>query len=148
MASLPLILIGIGIAIVISGWLNTMALSDELAVSLGTKVLATRILGVLAITLLAGTATALTGGLAFVGLLVPHLVRWFTGPDQRWIIPASAFAAPVIVLVADVLGRILGSPGNLAMPARLDRPARLGRPAKLPVPTPVPLPAWILATAA
>lgn len=111
--ALPLILTGLVIAIAISGPLNTMALGDELAASLGTKIVTVRVLCVLAITLLAGTATALTGGLAFIGLLVPHLVRRFTGPDQRWIIPVSALAAPVIVLAADVLGRVLGSPGEI-----------------------------------
>lgn len=52
------------------------------------------VLGVVAVTLLAGTATALTGGIGFVGLMVPHVVRWFTGPDQRWVLACSALSAP------------------------------------------------------
>lgn len=56
--------------------------------------LRTRILGIVSITLLAGTATALTGGLAFVGLMVPHIVRWFTGRDQRWIIAIRRLRRP------------------------------------------------------
>ncbi|GMA26833.1 hypothetical protein GCM10025874_00860 [Arenivirga flava] len=70
-------------------------------------------LGIVAVTLLAGGGTALTGGIGFVGLMVPHVVRWFTGPDQRWILATSAVAAPVLVLAADVLGRVVARPGEI-----------------------------------
>lgn len=109
----PFLLLGLLIAISLSSSLNSIALGDDLASSLGTKVVRTRILGIIAVTLLAGGATALTGGIAFVGLMVPHIVRWFVGPDQRWIIIYSALAAPVLVLAADVLGRIIARPGEI-----------------------------------
>lgn len=67
----------------------------------------------LAVTLLAGTGTALTGGIAFVGLMIPHLVRWAVGPDQRWIMAYSVLAAPVMVLLADVLGRVIAWPSEI-----------------------------------
>ncbi|MFT4052091.1 MAG: iron chelate uptake ABC transporter family permease subunit [Microbacterium sp.] len=110
---LPFLAIGLLIAVALSGPLNAIALGDELAASLGTKVMRTRVLGIVAVTLLAGAATALTGGIAFVGLMIPHIVRWFTGPDQRWIIAFSALAAPVLVLVADVIGRVIARPGEI-----------------------------------
>ncbi|MFT4220354.1 MAG: iron chelate uptake ABC transporter family permease subunit [Microbacterium sp.] len=110
---LPFLLIGLAIAAALSGPLNAIALGDELAASLGTNVMRTRVLGIIAVTLLAGGATALTGGIAFVGLMVPHIVRWFTGPDQRWIIAYSTLAAPVLVLVADVIGRVIARPGEI-----------------------------------
>lgn len=110
---LPFLLIGLIIAICLSGALNSIALGDDLAASLGTSVMRTRILGIIAVTILAGGATALTGGIAFVGLMVPHIVRWFVGPDQRWIILCSAAAAAVLVLAADVLGRIIARPGEI-----------------------------------
>lgn len=109
----PFLLLGLVLAIGISGSLNSIALGDDLAASLGAKVRRTRVLGLLSVTLLAGSATALTGGIAFVGLMIPHVVRWFTGPDQRWIIAYSALAAPVLVLAADALGRVLGRPGEV-----------------------------------
>ncbi|RRD03561.1 iron ABC transporter permease [Arachnia propionica] len=71
------------------------------------------VLGVVAVTLLAGTATALTGGIGFVGLMVPHVVRWFTGPDQRWVLACSALSAPVLVVLSDVLGRVIVPSGEL-----------------------------------
>jgi len=109
----PFLAVGLLLAVAISGPLNSVALGDDLAASLGTHVVRTRALGIVAVTLLAGGATALTGGIAFVGLMVPHVVRWFTGPDQRWIVAYSALAAPVLVLAADVTGRVVGRPGEV-----------------------------------
>lgn len=109
----PFLAAGLLLALTLGGPLNALALGDDLAASLGTRVVRTRVLGVVALTLLAGTATALTGGIAFVGLKVPHVVRWFTGPDQRWIIAYSAPAASALVLLADVVGRVAGRPGEI-----------------------------------
>ncbi len=110
---LPFVAAGLAIAMLLSGALNAVALGDDLAAALGTNIMRTRVLGILAVTLLAGGATSLTGGIAFVGLMVPHIVRWFVGPDQRWIIGYSALAAPVMVLLADVLGRVIARPGEI-----------------------------------
>ncbi|ALE83869.1 FecCD family ABC transporter permease [Pseudonocardia sp. HH130629-09] len=109
----PFLVAGLIGALALAGPLNSIALGDDLATSLGTKVARARMLGIVVVTLLAGGATALTGGIAFVGLMVPHVVRWFVGPDQRWIIAFSAAAAPVLVLVADVLGRVVARPGEI-----------------------------------
>jgi iron-siderophore transport system permease protein len=93
--------------------LNALALGDDVARSLGHSVRRTRILGVVAITLLAGAATAACGPIAFVGLVVPHIVRAFTGPDYRWLLPASALAGGALLLLADVIGRVVVRPGEL-----------------------------------
>jgi iron complex transport system permease protein len=113
MQVVPFLAIGLLLSLLIAGALNTIALGDDLAASLGTRILRTRVLGVIAVTLLAGAGTALTGGIGFIGLMVPHVVRWMVGPDQRWIIAYSALTAPVIVLAADVAGRVLGRPGEI-----------------------------------
>lgn len=107
------IVAGLVLALALAGSLNSIALGDDLAASLGTKIVRTRVLGILAVTLLAGAGTALTGGIGFVGLMVPHVVRWITGPDQRWVIGYSALAAPVLVLLADVIGRVVARPGEI-----------------------------------
>lgn len=93
--------------------LNALALGDDVARSLGHPVLRTRVVGVVAITLLAGGATAACGPIFFVGLVVPHVVRRFTGPDHRWLLPTSALAGSVLLVGADVLGRVLARPGEL-----------------------------------
>nr|WP_243752992.1 iron chelate uptake ABC transporter family permease subunit [Leucobacter ruminantium] len=110
---LPLTVMGLLLALIISGSLNAVALGDDQAASLGANVKRTRTIGLIAVTLLAGGANALTGGIAFVGLAVPHLVRWLTGPDQRWIIAYTVIASPVLVLGADVLGRVIARPGEI-----------------------------------
>lgn len=67
----------------------------------------------LAVTLLCGGATAACGPIVYVGLMVPHAVRAVTGPDMRWILPYSAVLSPVLLLGADVLGRVVARPGEL-----------------------------------
>lgn len=109
----PFLVVGLLIALALGGTLNSITLGDDLAASLGTHVVRARMLGLLAVTLLAGGATALTGGIAFLGLMVPHIVRWIVGPDQRWILPYAAIAASVIVLGADVIGRVIARPSEI-----------------------------------
>ena len=81
--------------------------------SLGTRVVATRVLSLLSITLLAGSATAMAGPIAFVGLMIPHVARWIVGPDQRWILAYSLLCAPILMVASDVLGRVLLPTGEL-----------------------------------
>jgi iron complex transport system permease protein len=73
----------------------------------------THVTGVVAITLLAGSATAACGPIAFVGLVVPHLARTFTGPDFRWLLPVSALVGAILLLVADIVGRVVVRPSEL-----------------------------------
>ncbi|MCO1337391.1 iron ABC transporter permease [Kocuria polaris] len=110
---LPFLALGLILALIIASALNTVALGEDLAASLGANVIRTRAFAIIAVTLLAGGATALTGGIGFVGLMVPHLVRWFTGPDQRWIIAYSTLGGALVVVLADVLGRVIVRPGEI-----------------------------------
>ncbi|KQB83973.1 FecCD family ABC transporter permease [Corynebacterium lowii] len=113
LSAAPLVIAGLLLALALASSLNSLALGDDLAAALGTKVGRTRVLGIVALTLLAGSATAITGGISFVGLMIPHVVRWFVGPDQRWIIAYSALCAPVLVLAADTVGRVVARPGEI-----------------------------------
>lgn len=110
---IPFLLLGFVLAVLVSTDLNSIALGDDLAASLGTKVVRTRVLTILAVTVLAGGATALTGGIGFVGLMVPHVVRWIVGPDQRWIFFYCLLGGPIMVLLADTLGRVIARPGEI-----------------------------------
>lgn len=109
----PFLAVGLLLALGLGRSLNAVALGDDLARSLGARVMRTRVLALLAVTLLAGAATAMAGPIAFVGLMIPHVARWIVGPDQRWIIAFSALLAPVLLLAADVLGRVVMRPGEL-----------------------------------
>lgn len=109
----PFIGIGLVIALVAAPSLNAVALGDDLARSLGANIVHARILTLFAVTLLAGAGTAACGPIGFVGLMVPHVVRWFTGPDQRLIIPMTMIYAPVLLLIADIAGRLMLYPGEV-----------------------------------
>ena len=93
--------------------LGTLALGDDHARALGTPVRFVRLSSLLVVTMLAATATALMGPVAFIGLLVAHAVRLFTGPSQPWIIAACLVYGPLILLGADVAGRVVARPGEL-----------------------------------
>ena len=109
----PFVLVGAVLCLYTSRGLNAVALGDELAVAMGGNAVRIRVLGLLAVTLLAGAATAGAGPIGFVGLMVPHAVRWFAGPDWRWICAYGVFVAPALLLAADVLGRVVVTPGEL-----------------------------------
>ncbi len=78
-----------------------------------------RALGLAAIVLLTGAATAAVGPIAFLGLVVPHLARIFTGPDYRWLVPCSGLFGALLLLIADVAGRLVARPGELEVGAML-----------------------------
>ncbi|MFF8017511.1 iron chelate uptake ABC transporter family permease subunit [Streptomyces sp. NPDC007929] len=110
---LPFLLAGTVLALTLARPLNAMAMGDDTAKALGADLNRTRALSMLAATVLCGAATAACGPIVFVGLMVPHVVRSFTGPDQRWILPYAAILSPVLLLGADVVGRIVARPSEL-----------------------------------
>ena len=109
----PVFLLGALLAIGLSRTLNALALGEEMARGLGRHTARDRVLVGLAIVLLAGTATAAAGPIAFVGLIVPHLVRTRTGSDHRHLLPLSAGYGAALVLLADTLGRIVLPPSEV-----------------------------------
>ncbi|WP_420112752.1 FecCD family ABC transporter permease [Pseudactinotalea sp.] len=100
--------IGVGavLALALGPSLNAVALGDDMAAALGARVGTIRTFAIIAVTLLAGGATALAGPIAFVGLMIPHVARWIAGPDQRWILTLTALLAPILLLASDIVGRI------------------------------------------
>ncbi|NSC20901.1 iron chelate uptake ABC transporter family permease subunit [Streptomyces albus subsp. chlorinus] len=112
-SALPFIAVGTVIALALARPLNALALGDDAARALGSRPTRTRAAAIVAITLLCGAATAACGPIVFVGLMVPHMVRALTGPDQRWMLPYCAVLSPVLLLGSDILGRVLGRPSEL-----------------------------------
>jgi iron complex transport system permease protein len=109
----PVVAAGLVIAAAITRPLNALALGDDLAAALGSRARLTRTAAVVAVTLLSGAATAAAGPIGFVGLMIPHLARWITGPDQRWIFAYTVVLGPCLLLASDVLGRIAMRPAEL-----------------------------------
>ncbi len=109
----PFILCGTLIALAMARPLNAVALGDDTAKSLGANMVRTRIWTIVSVTLLCGAATAATGPIGFVGLMVPHVARWIVGPDQRWILAYTLVLSPVLLLVSDIVGRLVLRPGEM-----------------------------------
>lgn len=107
------ILAGLVIALAAGRLLNGLALGEDVARALGQRVGLTRAVLFTTVALLCGAATAACGPIVFVGLVVPHAARAICGPDYRWILPYSALIAPVLLLAADIVGRLLVTGGEL-----------------------------------
>jgi iron complex transport system permease protein len=113
LVGLPFIVVGAVLGLGSVRSLNALALGDDLARGLGRRVGLDRFVIGVAVVLLAGATTALAGPIAFVGLIVPHGVRAVVGPDYRHVLPLSVGFGAVLVVLADVVGRIVLPPGEV-----------------------------------
>ncbi|MGI5502890.1 FecCD family ABC transporter permease [Lentzea sp. CA-135723] len=110
---LPFLVVGALLAFGAARSLNALALGEDVATSWGLNVRNARILCGVSVVLLCGAATAMAGPIGFLGLVVPHAARLVTGPDHRWLLPYSALMAALLLLLADVLGRVLLPSGEV-----------------------------------
>ena len=110
---LPFLLVGLVLAALSASTLNLLQLGDDVASSLGLHPLRAKVIGVLGVMLLTGAATAACGPIAFVGLVVPHVARFLAGVDYRWVIPYSGLGGALLLVVADVVGRVVVRPAEL-----------------------------------
>ncbi|MBB6626629.1 iron ABC transporter permease [Nocardioides sp. KIGAM211] len=110
---LPFALAGLLLAAISTPGLNLLQLGDDVAASLGMHPLRHKVLGIGAVMLLTGAATAACGPIAFVGLVVPHVARRLAGVDYRWIVPYAGLVGALVLTLADVLGRLVVRPGEL-----------------------------------
>ncbi|MEV8086785.1 FecCD family ABC transporter permease [Streptomyces nigra] len=104
---------GLLLAFVTLPAVNLLNLGEDVARGLGVDVALSRTLGIAAITLLAGAATAACGPIAFLGLMVAHLARSLTGPDYRWLVPYAGLLGAIVLLLCDIVGRLVVRPGEL-----------------------------------
>lgn len=110
---LPTLVLGLLVALAISPALNALALGDDAAQALGVPVARIRLAGGVAVVLLAGSAVAVAGPVAFIGLAAPHLVRPLLGGDHRLLVPGCLIAGPLLLLGSDVVGRLVIRPSEL-----------------------------------
>lgn len=112
---LPFLVAGLFISVVSAKKLNSLALGDEIATGLGENVAWARGLSGLGAILLCGATTAACGPIGFVGLVVPHFCRLLVGVDHRWLLPFSAISGASLLLLADIVGRLIARPSELAV---------------------------------
>ncbi len=111
--TIPFIVLGLVVALGTGRALNGLALGDDVARALGQRIGLTRLVVFGAVAVLCGAAVAACGPITFVGLIVPHVARMFCGPDYRWIQSYSVFLAPLVLLAADIAGRLVVARGEL-----------------------------------
>ncbi len=111
--ALPFIVVGLVVALLSGRALNAIALGDDVARVLGERVALTRAIVIAGFILLAGSAVAVAGPIGFVGLMAPHFARAMVGADYRWVVPYSILLGAILVLVADVIGRLVVSPREM-----------------------------------
>lgn len=109
----PFLIVGLLMGIFSAPALNALALGDDVATGLGVNTVLVRGVGALAGVLLCGATTAIAGPIGFVGLMIPHVMRLLCGPNMRYIVPMSAIGGAILLTVSDVIGRLIGYPGEL-----------------------------------
>ena len=106
----PFVVVGLLGALLLARQITTISLGQDVARGLGQNTVHIRILAGLMVVLMAGASVALAGPVAFVGLVIPHMIRPFVGFDYRWIIPYAAVAGAMLVTIADAFGRVIVKP--------------------------------------
>jgi iron complex transport system permease protein len=109
----PYLTIGLILALALSRQITTLSLGDDVAKGLGQRTGWVKLLSALAVVLLAGGATAVAGPIGFVGLVIPHIVRFVVGVDYRWILPYSILIGGSFVVLSDVVARLVLRPIEL-----------------------------------
>ncbi len=112
-AALPYLALGTGVLMLFTRDLNALLLGDEEAAHVGVSVETTKKAVLAAASLLTAAAVATCGVVGFVGLIVPHIVRLMVGPDHRTLLPVSAVAGALLLVVADLAARTVVRPGEL-----------------------------------
>lgn len=110
---LPYMTAGFILALLLSGHMNVLSMGDDVARGLGQSTVRIKGLASLAVILLAGSSVAVAGPIAFVGIIVPHIVRYFVGSDYRWIIPFSAVVGGLLLVNADLGSRFIAMPTEI-----------------------------------
>lgn len=110
---LPFMTIGLLLALLLGKQITILSLGEDVAKGLGQKTAWIKVLTAISVVLLAGSSVAIAGPIGFIGLVVPHTVRFFIKTDYRWILPYSALLGAILLLVSDIAARVLLKPQEL-----------------------------------
>ncbi len=113
LSAAPIMLAGLACAPLLTRALNALALGEAAAMHLGISVQRIKALAILSVAASVGAAVAISGGIGFVGIVVPHLLRLAIGPDHRFLLPASALLGATLLLAADIAARTIVAPAEL-----------------------------------
>ena len=110
---LPYVCIGMILTLVISKQITILSLGEDIAKGLGQQTVWVKILAAVCVLLLDGSAIAVAGAIGFIGLVVPHIVRFIVGVDYRWILPYSALFGAILLLASDIAARLIIKPQEI-----------------------------------
>lgn len=108
--AVPIVFFAIVVAILLSKKLTILSFGDDIAKGLGQRTVLVKVALMLVVLILAGISVSLVGALAFVGLMVPHIVRFLVGTDYRWVIPCSAVFGSILLVLSDTVARMVNAP--------------------------------------
>jgi len=112
-AAAPIMLLALLAAPILARALNGLALGEGAAAHLGIAVQRMKNLAILTVAAATGAAVAVSGGIGFIGIVVPHLLRLIIGPDHRFLLPAAALLGAGLLLLADIISRLVIAPAEL-----------------------------------
>ncbi|MEB3357715.1 MAG: iron ABC transporter permease [Synechococcales bacterium] len=110
---IPYLLLGFLLALGLGRQVTTLSLGESVAKGLGQNTAWIKVLGAISVVLLVGGSVSIAGPIGFVGLIVPHFVRFLVGVDYRWILPYAAILGAVMLLLADICARLVIRPQEL-----------------------------------
>ncbi|MBU3177886.1 iron ABC transporter permease [Clostridium estertheticum] len=107
---IPFGIIGIALSIFISRSITILSLGDEISINLGQRTQLIKVIAIISIVCLTGSAVALVGKIGFVGLIIPHITRFLVGVDYKWVIPCAAVIGGIFLALCDVISRFVNYP--------------------------------------
>lgn len=110
---LPYMLIGWLSSLLIGKQMNVLTMGEDVAKGLGQKTILVKLFGAIIVVFLAGGSVAIAGPIGFIGIVIPHISRWFVGIDYRWVIPFSGVLGAILLLMADIGARYLIMPAEV-----------------------------------
>lgn len=111
--ALPFLVASVGISMFFFPAFNALAMGDDMAIALGVNVVLLRLVAAVCGVMLCGVITALAGPISFIGIMAPHITRLIVGSDYKYLLPVSAVLGGCLLTLSDVIGRILGRPGEI-----------------------------------
>ncbi|GAB1380518.1 FecCD family ABC transporter permease [Pararhodobacter aggregans] len=112
-AAAPVMILGLLAVPFMARALNALSLGEATAMHLGIRVERAKRLAILAVAAMTGAAVAVSGGIGFVGIVVPHLLRLAMGPDHRFLLPAAGLLGAALLIGADMVARTIAAPAEL-----------------------------------
>ncbi|MCM3758351.1 iron ABC transporter permease [Sporosarcina aquimarina] len=108
--AIPFGLLGLLLAMSVAKSVTIASLGEEIAINLGQRTKWVKIISMLSVVILTGTAVALVGKIGFIGLIIPHMTRFIVGVDYRYVIPCAAVIGAVFLALSDVISRYINFP--------------------------------------